>query len=351
MLCCPASGGVCCAFSKTCCPPGTLCDADGLCSKANSGFFGLMNYFTSQKQIQTEAPTIESPVLKSCLTFCGDLCCGFKNGVCCDDGEHCCPSGYVCDGASQSCRLSLPDPIPKPLNGGRNCLFSKSDCRNSQTCCILTDGSKGCCPYQNADCCADGAHCCPEGTVCNSDSSACVRRSGAWVDPFKPSPKLLGRKSVVCPGGEVACNRGSTCCKSGAGGDSSYSCCPHENAVCCGDGEHCCPEGYTCDPTNGGLCVRLSSSVVPKSLKESRVGNECADGQSVCPDETTCCALESGKYACCPLPDAVCCEDHEHCCPNGNLLPHRSPTMRKFLNTNQFLSHGLYRYKSGYLRH
>jgi len=36
----------------------------------------------------------------------------------------------------------------------------------------------------------------------------------------------------------------------------------------------------------------------------------CADGE-------TCCELQSGDYGCCPLPDAVCCSDHSHCCPHG----------------------------------
>ncbi|CAF4602157.1 unnamed protein product [Rotaria socialis] len=43
----------------------------------------------------------------------------------------------------------------------------------------------------------------------------------------------------------------------------------------------------------------------------------CPDKQSYCPDNETCCLLSSGQYGCCPLPDAVCCNDNLHCCPNG----------------------------------
>ena len=43
---------------------------------------------------------------------------------------------------------------------------------------------------------------------------------------------------------------------------------------------------------------------------------ECSDG-SACPDGSTCCELASGGYGCCPLPNAVCCSDGVHCCPNG----------------------------------
>ena len=43
----------------------------------------------------------------------------------------------------------------------------------------------------------------------------------------------------------------------------------------------------------------------------------CPGGQVQCPGETTCCKLKSGEYGCCPFPQAVCCSDGKHCCPNG----------------------------------
>ncbi|KAM3180078.1 hypothetical protein ACTXT7_017008 [Hymenolepis weldensis] len=61
LLCCPVSGGICCAFGNTCCPPGTICQSDGFCSNAHSGFFGLVSYFTQpppQDQIRTDPPRI-----------------------------------------------------------------------------------------------------------------------------------------------------------------------------------------------------------------------------------------------------------------------------------------------------
>ncbi|KAH9370906.1 hypothetical protein HPB48_019722 [Haemaphysalis longicornis] len=42
----------------------------------------------------------------------------------------------------------------------------------------------------------------------------------------------------------------------------------------------------------------------------------CPDG-SLCDTGDTCCKLSSGKYTCCPVPNAVCCPDREHCCPAG----------------------------------
>ncbi|XP_033639728.1 progranulin-like isoform X5 [Asterias rubens] len=43
----------------------------------------------------------------------------------------------------------------------------------------------------------------------------------------------------------------------------------------------------------------------------------CPGSASQCPDGNTCCKLASGEWGCCPIPNAVCCSDHTHCCPNG----------------------------------
>merc|ERR1712227_516920 len=44
----------------------------------------------------------------------------------------------------------------------------------------------------------------------------------------------------------------------------------------------------------------------------------CPGGVMQCPDRNSCCGLPDGSgYQCCPLPDAVCCEDGVRCCPNG----------------------------------
>nr|2JYT_A Chain A, Granulin-5 [Homo sapiens]2JYU_A Chain A, Granulin-5 [Homo sapiens] len=41
------------------------------------------------------------------------------------------------------------------------------------------------------------------------------------------------------------------------------------------------------------------------------------DNVSSCPSSDTCCQLTSGEWGCCPIPEAVCCSDHQHCCPQG----------------------------------
>jgi hypothetical protein len=35
---------------------------------------------------------------------------------------------------------------------------------------------------------------------------------------------------------------------------------------------------------------------------------------------------DTGEYGCCPLPKAVCCTDHEQCCPNGYPCVQKPPS-------------------------
>lgn len=46
-------------------------------------------------------------------------------------------------------------------------------------------------------------------------------------------------------------------------------------------------------------------------------GNQCPGGKTSCPDDSTCCSLHNGSFGCCPIKNAVCCQDSVHCCPGG----------------------------------
>ena len=53
----------------------------------------------------------------------------------------------------------------------------------------------------------------------------------------------------------------------------------------------------------------------------------CPDRKSKCKYGSTCCKNQDGGYGCCPLLQAVCCDDKQHCCPHdficnpkGNIL-------------------------------
>ncbi|KAH0503949.1 Granulins protein [Microtus ochrogaster] len=80
--------------------------------------------------------------------------------------------------------------------------------------------------------------------------------------------------------------------------------------VSCGNGYHCCPLGFHCSE-DGTSCIRVSVA-----LHSSVV---CPDAQTQCPDDSTCCELPTGKYGCCPMPNAICCSDHLHCCPQDTV--------------------------------
>ena len=69
--------------------------------------------------------------------------------------------------------------------------------------------------------------------------------------------------------------------------------------------------GYTCD-VSSGTCDRSSLNIELTSDWDE----ECDDG-TTCPGSTSCCKLRAGYYGCCPYPNAVCCQDEKHCCPNG----------------------------------
>jgi hypothetical protein len=62
-------------------------------------------------------------------------------------------------------------------------------CAKGQTCCKLTGGTFGCCPYNNAICCKDGAHCCPSGTRCDVQHGRCTSKQGLAM-PFSLQPWL-----------------------------------------------------------------------------------------------------------------------------------------------------------------
>ena len=85
-----------------------------------------------------------------------------------------------------------------------------------------------------------------------------------------------------------------------------------------------CPKGYNCNPSQGKCdknntitgethTVAWSEKVEGTKNKIQLQSVPCPDGQSVCPDDSTCCPLNSGQFGCCPLPKAVCCDDHQHC--------------------------------------
>jgi len=132
-------------------------------------------------------------------------------------------------------------------------------CPGGDTCCSLSTGEYGCCPYDNAECCADGQHCCPTNYVCDLQKGLCVQSvsSPSTKHYTKPIVKMINPNA--CPG---TCSDNETCCS--VNGE-DYGCCPVTDGVCC-DSAHCCPQGYTCDP-NHASCVKSLEHIALTRVK------------------------------------------------------------------------------------
>ncbi|XP_005369164.2 granulins [Microtus ochrogaster] len=256
------------------------------------------------------------PAGYSCLlTVLGtSSCCPFPKGVSCGNGYHCCPLGFHCSEDGTSC-IRVSD----NLVGAIQCPGSQFECPDSSTCCIMIDGSWGCCPMPQASCCEDRVHCCPHGASCDMVHTRCVTSMGTYpllrkFPAQRTSRAVALHSSVVCPDAQTQCPDDSTCCELPTG---KYGCCPMPNAICCSDHLHCCPQDTVCDLIQSKCLSKDYTTDLLTKLPGYPVKDVKCDTEVSCPDGYTCCRLASGAWGCCPFTKAVCCEDHIHCCPTG----------------------------------
>ncbi|XP_056309545.1 granulin a isoform X2 [Danio aesculapii] len=366
--CCPLPEAVCCEDFVHCCPHGKKCNLAAASCDDPSGSVPWVEKVpvrpikkqkaavTQVSSVSTDVPCNDTAACPDETTCCktkdgGWACCPLPEAVCCEDFIHCCPHGKKCDVAAGSCddpSGSVPwvekvpvHPIRKQKVAATKASSVSTDvpcndttaCPDETTCCKTKDGGWACCPLPEAVCCEDFTHCCPHGKKCNIAAESCDDPSGSvpWVKKV-PVHLRAGQR----PSGKVNCNathgcpESSTCCKNIAG---EWGCCPFSQAVCCGDGFHCCPQGTSCDFVtltckSNGTSVPMSV-LIPASAKEEQKKHEevkvtvgkydnrvPCDAQTSCPEYTTCCLIaKTNKWGCCPLPNAVCCTDGEHCCP------------------------------------
>ncbi|XP_042910902.1 progranulin-like isoform X1 [Parasteatoda tepidariorum] len=354
--CCPLLNAVCCDDHIHCCPANTKCSA-GMCIQQTSrGVTSFLANPIRAKNVTCPGGQFTCPDDTTCCegSAPGSYgCCPLEDAVCCEDKEHCCPSGTTCNLKELKCDgdgfTSLMYDSKKKLHRSHNvemdqivemepssksnfvCPGSSFQCPDVSTCCKLPGDEWGCCPFENATCCEDKVHCCPEGMTCNVAEQSCERDGFTYL--MFDSKKKLHRShnvkmdqivemepssvsNVVCPGSSFQCPDLFTCCKlPGA----EWGCCPFENATCCADKLHCCPEGMTCDATSthcsrGFYNVTSVRNVPAMSVKSELI--ICPD-HSQCQDSMTCCQLKNNKYGCCQYPNATCCPDGLHCCKNG----------------------------------
>nr|XP_043906826.1 granulin a isoform X1 [Solea senegalensis] len=336
--CCPLPEAVCCDDFIHCCPKGSTCDlpAQSCDDGTHSVPWLEKKPAVTRQSVQVEDVPCDSTTSCSDNTTCCKTkdgswaCCPLPEAVCCDDFIHCCPKGSTCDLPAQSCddgTHSVPWLEKKPAVTRQSVQVedvpcdSTTSCSDNTTCCKTKDGSWACCPLPEAVCCDDFIHCCPKGSTCDLPAQSCDdgTRSVPWLEK-KPA---LTRQSVkvedVPCDSATSCPDKTTCCKTKEGG---WACCPIPEAVCCDDFIHCCPKGMTCD-VPAQSCDEGTRSVPwlekkPAVTRQSvQVEDVPCDSTTSCSDNTTCCKTKDGGWACCPLPEAVCCDDHEHCCPAG----------------------------------
>uniref|UniRef100_A0A3B4XZU2 Granulins domain-containing protein n=1 Tax=Seriola lalandi dorsalis TaxID=1841481 RepID=A0A3B4XZU2_SERLL len=239
----------------------------------------------------------------------GWACCPFPEAVCCEDFLHCCPKG-------KTCNLAVPA-IPKQGVQSKDVICdSTTSCEDGTTCCKTKEGGWACCPLPEAVCCEDFIHCCPKGKTCNLAAQTCDGDTSSmpWVEKVPAIPKQGVQVGDVACDSTASCPDGTTCCKNKEG---LWACCPLPEAVCCDDHETCCPHGTTCDLTTGS-CLGPSGStpLKQKTPAFTTPALTTCDAHTSCPQYTTCCFMASSqKWGCCPLPEAVCCADGNHCCP------------------------------------
>ncbi|KAM6904810.1 granulin a [Xenentodon cancila] len=378
--CCPLDKGECCADHIHCCPTDTLCNVQSSsCENAtvalpwvertpaqkhtSSKSFRMIKSHMGEDDDNICPDQSRCPAEFSCLKALTKYgCCPLPQGVSCSDGKHCCPEGHQCSMDSRSC-------MKKELLTTVLCNDGVSECPDDTTCCETPEGTWGCCPLPKAVCCEDKKSCCPEGTTCDVAHLKCISLStkkelpmwakfparirADWenqkvgrnvtakavednetpqvttansVTPAKTEVSVssvteaAGVNSVPC-NDSVACPDNTTCCKSPTG---DWECCPLPEAVCCEDLIHCCPKGkkcnlaqQTCDDSTCSVPWKDKLPAIPRRSVEMREKNVTCDQTTSCPDGSTCCKTKDGAWACCPLPEAVCCDDHEHCCPSG----------------------------------
>ncbi|XP_051537974.1 progranulin-like [Myxocyprinus asiaticus] len=337
--CCPLPNAECCSDHLHCCYEGTLCDLEhSKCVNKTHVLDWVVRVAAKQQAVVCPDQVSECPDDTTCCQMPDGSwgCCPMKNAVCCEDKRHCCPEGTTCDLEHSMCLSDTYGPSPlwrkfaahrrMPLERKAEKIVPCNEtvaCESGTTCCKTEGGTWACCPLPEAVCCEDHAHCCPHGTVCNLAAATCddpadLLMSVPWVKkvstfPIAPeSPNQKCDETMSCPGD-------STCCKLLTGG---WGCCPLPQAICCEDHLHCCPHDTVCNLA-ASTCDSASDQgprfSVPLVRKIAAVTlpsqNQNCDETSLCPTGTTCCKLNTGAWGCCPLSQAVCCDDQEHCCP------------------------------------
>ena len=100
-------------------------------------------------------------------------CCPETYAVCCPDKIHCCPEGYSCTDGKCVLGKSLHPLLDLKVHEQEPPVLDVK-CPDNYTCYPNGADSYGCCPTQNAVCCADMKHCCPTDYYCDPTNGQCT---------------------------------------------------------------------------------------------------------------------------------------------------------------------------------
>ncbi|KAF0033032.1 hypothetical protein F2P81_015322 [Scophthalmus maximus] len=319
--CCPLPEAVCCKDFIHCCPKGKTCNLAALSCDDDTGSVPWAEKVSALPRQGARVGDVTCDSNTTCPD--GSTCCKTKDGhwaccplpqaVCCDDHEHCCPTGTTCDLTMLTCNGPAG---ATPMEQKMPAFVTPAP-----TAADTTTPSP-------AVCCSDGDHCCPAHYKCNERGTSCVRGDLVipWYTKLPATTSVQAEASAVQCDGLNRCPERTTCCRLFTG---VWGCCPLQSAVCCPDKEHCCPQGYSCDIGSKSCqkVIMLQLETVPLTpvylpehqdqptpLKHRDV--QC-DTAAKCNDGETCCRTSAATWGCCPSPNAVCCGDMSHCCPSG----------------------------------
>ncbi|KAG5441482.1 hypothetical protein CSKR_109810 [Clonorchis sinensis] len=251
--CCPFANATCCSDRLHCCPANTTCGWFGTCvrklnlqSKQDVSDAHRMQPTTGQSSLPPAVTNLNFQLGKAAnAEWCGDLCpssgfccadksgqprrkcCPATAGVCCSDGEYCCPRGSRCMG-----------------NG--KCLSESPNVQTSSAPYLI--------PAMGTNSVSAGF---PQGFEPQPSHihSFALKTTAARINPMFLLDfyyRRNARKFTVCPDLERTCGLDQQCCPSlkhhYTCAPKGVTCCPHTSDTYCPSGGVCSQDGLLCGP-------------------------------------------------------------------------------------------------------
>ncbi|MGH0142184.1 UNVERIFIED_CONTAM: hypothetical protein FKN15_052238 [Acipenser sinensis] len=263
-----------------------------------------------------------------------------KSSVIRCDRTHYCPDKTTCCKKSDGTWACCPYPLENLESVTIKSSVIRCDrthyCPDKTTCCKKSDGTWACCPYPLATCCQDGYHCCPFNYSCDRTSTKCNRKVNKTdvLCLIKLFNVLTGEsdkfKNILHNTYEMThdlimdrVNKTDVLCliklfnvltgESDKSKNILHNTYEMTHDLIMDRESNCCRQiidqltEFEIEMLQVGLLL-LMSGLVSGSIT-------CPDG-TMCSDHSTCCKTLNG-YECCPVPEAFCCSDGNHCCPYG----------------------------------